>query len=104
MAQKVQFLTLLFAISRNMFTVSFVIFKVDTKNIIIKEAFIYVYSKVKMLAFDNGGTKSNVTVLGTGLILFTLLYFILYFFTCRFCISGTPAHRSPQNSAARYTR
>jgi hypothetical protein len=49
------------------FLASFVMFKVGTKNI-IKEACIYVYSKGKILAFDNGGTESNVTVWGTGLI------------------------------------
>ena len=48
-----------------MFLASFVMFKAGTKTI-MKEACIYVYSKVKMLAFDNGGSVSHVTVWSTG--------------------------------------
>jgi hypothetical protein len=62
-----------------MFLASFVMFKAATETI-IKEACMYVYSKVKMLAFDNGGTVSNVTVWGTGLIfIYIILFYVVLF-------------------------
>jgi len=62
-----------------MFLASFVMFKAGTKTI-MNEACIYVYSKVKMLAFDNCGTVSSVTVWGTGLIfIYIILFYVVLF-------------------------
>jgi len=62
-----------------MFLASFVMFKAGTKTI-MKEACIYVYSKVKMLAFDNGGSVSHVTVWSTGQIfIYTILFYVVLF-------------------------